>query len=58
MLDAVPDPRPSLHNATEQELANPLAAFDVTIGYDKPNRPLMLTGTIGPACSCVVFGLT
>jgi hypothetical protein len=48
MLDAVPDLRPSLHNATEQELANLLAAFDVTISYDKPNRRLTLTATIGP----------
>ncbi|HTZ87199.1 MAG TPA: hypothetical protein VMB05_11090 [Solirubrobacteraceae bacterium] len=48
MLDAVPDLRPSLHNATEQELADLLAAFDVTIGYDKPNRRLTLTATIGP----------
>jgi hypothetical protein len=48
MLDAVPDLRPSLHNATEQELADLLAAFDVTIGYGKPNRRLTLTATIGP----------
>lgn len=48
MLDAVPDLRPALHNATEQELANMLAAFDVTISYDKPNRRLTLTATIGP----------
>jgi hypothetical protein len=48
MLDAVPDLRPSLHNATEQELAELLAAFDVTISYDKPNRRLTLTATIGP----------
>ncbi len=48
MLDAVPDLRPSLRNATEQELADLLAAFDVTISYDKPNRRLTLTATIGP----------
>jgi hypothetical protein len=48
MLDAVPDLRPSLRNATEQELADLLAAFDVTISYDKPNRRLTLTATIRP----------
>jgi hypothetical protein len=52
MLDAVPDLRPSLRNATEQELADLLAAFDVTISYDKPNRRLTLTATIGQA-SCL-----
>ncbi|MHB1539398.1 MAG: recombinase family protein [Solirubrobacteraceae bacterium] len=48
MLDAVPDLRPTLSNATDAELADLFDAFDATITYDKPNGRLTLAATIHP----------
>jgi hypothetical protein len=65
VLDAALDLRPSPHNATERELTDPLAAFDVTISYDKPNRRLALTAAIAfpnndddrPEGRSLIFGI-
>lgn len=46
MLAAVPDLRPSLTRASEEELAEILDAFEVTAVYDKPNRTLELSATL------------
>jgi hypothetical protein len=44
----MPDLRPALTNATEDELADLFEAFDATITYDKPNGRLILAATIRP----------
>ncbi len=48
MLDAVPDLRKTLDTASDQQLADIFAAFDVTISYDKPSQKLELGATIAP----------
>jgi DNA invertase Pin-like site-specific DNA recombinase len=48
MLDAVPDLRETLANATPEKLAEIFGAFDVTITFDKANQFLDLGATIMP----------
>ncbi|MGH8938648.1 MAG: hypothetical protein ACRDV2_04780 [Actinomycetes bacterium] len=46
MLDAVPDLRDDLREATPEELAELLEAFDVTATYDKQDHRLHLAATV------------
>jgi hypothetical protein len=46
MLDAVPDLRDELRQATPDELAKLLEAFDVTATYDKADHQLHLAATV------------
>ena len=46
MLAKVPDLRPALASASDEELAEILEAFDVMAIYDKPNRTLELSATV------------
>jgi hypothetical protein len=48
MLDAVPDLRPALNAASDEELVEIFRAFDLTITYDKHGQRLRLTATITP----------
>ena len=48
MLDAVPDLRPTIKTATEEELAEIFRAFNVTITYDKARQVLDLSATVTP----------
>jgi hypothetical protein len=48
MLDAVPDLRPALNGASEEELVEIFRAFDLTITYDKDEQRLHLAATITP----------
>jgi hypothetical protein len=48
MLDAVPDLRPALNAASEEELVEIFRAFDLTITYDKHEQRLHLAATITP----------
>lgn len=48
MLDAVPDLRKALKTASDEQLADIFAAFDVTISYDKTSQKLDLAATITP----------
>ncbi len=48
VLDAVPDLRPTIATATEEELAEIFSAFDVQIAYDKDRQVLNLAATITP----------
>jgi hypothetical protein len=46
MLDAVPDLRPTIETATEEELAEIFRTFDVRITYDKSRQALNFAATI------------
>jgi hypothetical protein len=46
MLDAVPDLRPTIEKATDEELAEILQAFDVRITYNKIRQALDFAATI------------
>jgi site-specific DNA recombinase len=46
MLDAVPDLRPTIEKATDEELAEIFKAFDVRIIYDKNRQALDFAATI------------
>jgi hypothetical protein len=46
MLDAVPDLRPTIEKATDEELAEIFKAFDVRITYDKNRQTLDFAATI------------
>jgi site-specific DNA recombinase len=46
MLDAVPDLRPTIEKATDEELAEIFKAFDVRITYDKNRQALDFAATI------------
>jgi hypothetical protein len=46
MLDAVPDLRPTMERATDEELAEIFKAFDVRITYDKNRQMLDFAATI------------
>jgi hypothetical protein len=46
MLDAVPDLRPTIEKATDEELAEIFKAFDVRIAYDKNRQVLDFAATI------------
>jgi site-specific DNA recombinase len=48
MLAAVPDLRPALRSASEEELAEILERFEVEAVYDKARRTLELAATITP----------
>jgi site-specific DNA recombinase len=48
ILDAVPDLRPTIATATEEELAEIFRTFDVEIAYDKDRQVLNLAATITP----------
>jgi hypothetical protein len=48
MLDAVPDLRPALNAASDEELVEIFRAFDLTITYDKHEQRLHLAATITP----------
>ena len=48
MLAAVPDLRPALRSASEEELAEILDRFEVEAVYDKAGRTLELAATITP----------
>jgi len=48
MLDAVPDLRPALNAASDEELVEIFRAFDLTITYDKNEQRLHLAATITP----------
>jgi hypothetical protein len=48
MLDTVPDLRPALNAASDEELVEIFRAFDLTITYDKPEQRLHLAATITP----------
>jgi hypothetical protein len=48
MLDAVPDLRPALNAAGEEELVEIFRAFDLTITYDKHEQRLHLAAAITP----------
>jgi hypothetical protein len=48
MLDTVPDLRPTIATATEEELAEIFRTFDVEIAYDKDRQVLNLAATITP----------
>jgi hypothetical protein len=48
MLDAVPDLRPTIATATDDELQEIFRAFDVSILYDKDGQMLTLAATITP----------
>jgi site-specific DNA recombinase len=48
MLDAVPDLRPTLATASDEELAEIFRAFDVSIKYDRDRQMLALAATITP----------
>jgi hypothetical protein len=48
MLDAVPDLRPALNAASEEELVEIFRAFDLTITYDKHEQRLHVAATITP----------
>ena len=48
MLDAIPDLREALTDASATQLAEIFSAFDVTITYDKENERLNLAATITP----------
>jgi hypothetical protein len=48
MLDAVPDLRPALNTASDNELAKIFRAFDLTITYDKPEQRIHLAATVTP----------
>jgi hypothetical protein len=48
MIAAVPDLRPALRSASEDELADILDRFDVEAAYDKTNRTLELAATVVP----------
>jgi hypothetical protein len=51
MLDAVPDLRDELRNATPEELADLLGAFDVTATYDKETTGSILLPPCRPNSS-------
>jgi hypothetical protein len=48
MLDAVPDLRPTIEKATDEELAEIFKAFDLRITYDKTRQALDFAATITP----------
>jgi site-specific DNA recombinase len=48
MLDAVPDLRPTIATATDDQLAEIFRAFDVSILYDRDGQTLTLAATITP----------
>ena len=48
MLNAVPDLRPTLATATDEELAEIFRAFDVLIKYDRDRQMLSLAARITP----------
>jgi hypothetical protein len=48
MLDAVPDLRPTIATATDEQLAEIFRAFDVSILYDRDGQTLTLAATITP----------
>jgi uncharacterized small protein (DUF1192 family) len=48
MLDAVPDLRPTLATAPDDELQKIFRAFDVSIVYDKDGQMLTIAATITP----------
>jgi len=50
MLDAVPDLRPALKAASDEELVEIFRAFDLTITYDKAERRLHLAARSRPSC--------
>ncbi|HXP98719.1 MAG TPA: hypothetical protein VN845_01490 [Solirubrobacteraceae bacterium] len=48
MLDAVPDLRPALNAASEEELVEIVRAFDLTITYDEHEQRLYLAAASTP----------
>jgi DNA repair exonuclease SbcCD ATPase subunit len=50
-LQLVPDLRRTLKTADPEELADILAAFEITITYDKTNQTLSIAATINPEIS-------
>jgi hypothetical protein len=54
MLDAVPNLRPALNAASEEELVEIFRAFDLTITYDKHEQRLHLAATITPELLAVL----
>jgi hypothetical protein len=53
----VPDLRPALNAASDEELVEIFRAFDLTITYDKHEQRLHLAATITPEC-CPSFAPT